>query len=103
MRMPQKIQTFGFPEPCVCRPLAKMGSSPFQAYESDAFVAGRRSHLIYIRDLLGHVDIATTEIYARIDTELKRKALEKAYPNMTATDLPQWNQDEDLLAWLNSL
>jgi site-specific recombinase XerC len=59
--------------------------------------------LIYIRDLLGHVDIATTEIYARIDTELKRRALEKAYPNMTATDLPQWNQDEDLLAWLNSL
>jgi len=59
--------------------------------------------LIYIRDLLGHVDIATTEIYARIDTELKRKALEKAYPTMIATDLPQWNQDEDLLAWLNSL
>jgi integrase/recombinase XerD len=39
-------------------------------------------NLIYIRDLLGHVDIATTEIYARADTELKRKALEQAYPNM---------------------
>ncbi|MEW6505906.1 MAG: site-specific integrase [Chloroflexota bacterium] len=58
--------------------------------------------LIYIRDLLGHVDIATTEIYARIDTELKRKALEKAYPSMITTDLPPWNQDEDLLAWLGS-
>jgi len=60
-------------------------------------------NLIYIRDLLGHVDIATTEIYARADTELKRKALETAYPNMISTDLPQWNKDEDLLSWLLSL
>jgi site-specific recombinase XerD len=60
-------------------------------------------NLIYIRDLLGHVDIATTEIYARADTELKRKALETAYPDMISTDLPQWNKDEDLLSWLLSL
>jgi len=60
-------------------------------------------NLIYIRDLLGHVDISTTEIYARTDTELKRKALEKAYPDMIVTDLPQWNQDEGLLAWLSNL
>jgi site-specific recombinase XerD len=60
-------------------------------------------NLIYIRDLLGHVDIATTEIYARTDTELKRKALEKAYPNPISIDLPQWNKDEDLLAWLSTL
>ena len=60
-------------------------------------------NLIYIRDLLGHVDISTTELYARTDTELKRKALEKAYPDMVATNLPQWNQDEGLLAWLSSL
>lgn len=60
-------------------------------------------NLIYIRDLLGHVDIATTEIYARADTELKRKALEQAYPNMVSTDLPQWNQDDDLLEWLTRL
>jgi integrase/recombinase XerD len=60
-------------------------------------------NLIYIRDLLGHVDISTTEIYARADTEMKRKALEKAYPDLVATDLPQWKQDEGLLAWLSSL
>jgi len=60
-------------------------------------------NLIYIRDLLGHVDISTTEIYARADTELKRKALEKAYPDLSAIDLPQWNRDEGLLAWLSSL
>jgi site-specific recombinase XerD len=59
--------------------------------------------LIYIRDLLGHVDIATTEIYARADTEMKRQALEKAYPEMVAANLPHWEKDEALLAWLASL
>ena len=34
-------------------------------------------NLIYIRDLLGHVDIKSTEIYLKIDSEMKRKALEK--------------------------
>jgi integrase/recombinase XerD len=59
--------------------------------------------LIYIRDLLGHVDIATTELYARADTEMKRKALENAYPEMVTTHLPHWEKDEALLAWLASL
>src|SRR5215472_10955163 len=31
-----------------------------------------------IRDFLGHVDVKTTEIYARANLEMKRKALEKA-------------------------
>lgn len=39
-------------------------------------------NLIYIRDFLGHSDIKTIEIYARADTELKRKALENAYPGL---------------------
>ena len=59
--------------------------------------------LIYIRDLLGHVDIATTETYARADTEMKRKALEKAYPEVVAENLPHWEKDETLLTWLASL
>ena len=59
--------------------------------------------LIYIRDILGHVDIATTEIYARADTEMKRKALEKTYPEMVTANLPHWEKDETLLAWLASL
>ena len=57
-------------------------------------------NLIYIRDILGHVDLSTTEIYARTDTELKRNALEKAYPDMVPPTLPHWTQDQDLLAWL---
>lgn len=34
-------------------------------------------NLIYIRDLLGHVSIQTTEIYARADERAKREAIEK--------------------------
>jgi hypothetical protein len=40
------------------------------------------------------VDIATTEIYARADTELKRTALESAYPELVAPEMSPWNQDE---------
>lgn len=60
-------------------------------------------NLIYIRDLLGHVDVATTEIYVRTDTELKRQALEQAYPNLVSTEWPAWTEDEDLLDWLERL
>jgi len=49
------------------------------------------------------VDIATTEIYTRADTELKRTALENAYLELIAPEMPPWNQDENLLIWLNSL
>ena len=38
--------------------------------------------LPYIRDILGHVDLSTTEIYARASTEAKRRALEAAYPDI---------------------
>lgn len=60
-------------------------------------------NLIYIRDFLGHVDIQTTEIYAKYDTETKRKAIENAYPDLIQTNLPDWNKDTDLMKWLNAL
>ena len=50
-------------------------------------------NLIYIRDLLGHADVATTEIYARADTEAKRKAIESAYQSLTPEpSLTDWTQ-----------
>jgi site-specific recombinase XerD len=57
-------------------------------------------NLIYIRDLLGHVSVTTTEIYLRADTELKRAALESAYPEVVSKDIPVWTEDTDLLHWL---
>jgi len=57
----------------------------------------------YIRDILGHVDLSTTEIYARASTEAKRKALEAAYTEIVTDHLPEWNQNPGLLNWLTSL
>jgi site-specific recombinase XerD len=59
--------------------------------------------LPYIRDILGHVDLSTTEIYARASTEAKRKALEAAYTEIVTDNLPEWNQDPGLLSWLARL
>ena len=60
-------------------------------------------NLIYIRDLLGHVSITTTEIYLKSETELKRVALENAYPEIVTQDLPLWTENTELLQWLDNL
>lgn len=60
-------------------------------------------NLVYIRDLLGHSDISTTEIYARADEKMKRKALTEAYDSPANEELPPWKQNKDLLDWLKSL
>lgn len=60
-------------------------------------------NLIYIRDFLGHVECSTTEIYARSDTEMKRKAIENAYNDLLPNDFPNWEKDGELMEWLNSL
>jgi|SRR3989304_2128047 len=60
-------------------------------------------NLIYIRDFLGHVDLKTTEIYAKADTETKRKAIENVYPDLIDSNLPDWNKDQALLSWLSEI
>lgn len=60
-------------------------------------------NLIYIRDFLGHVDLKTTEIYAKSDTEMKRKAIENVYPDLIDSTLPDWSKDQALLSWLSEL
>ncbi|MCA1074514.1 tyrosine-type recombinase/integrase [Clostridium bowmanii] len=61
-------------------------------------------NLIYIRDFLGHCDCSTTEIYARGDTEMKRKAIEEAYSDiLPSKDLPIWGDDTNLMKFLNSI
>lgn len=59
--------------------------------------------LHYIRDFLGHVEIETTEVYARADAEMKRRALVKANIDMPVENKTSWQKDKDLLAWLQSL
>lgn len=60
-------------------------------------------NLIYIRDLLGHADVSTTEIYARANAETKRKAIENAYEPLTPDLLPDWTLDASLIGWLDAL
>jgi site-specific recombinase XerD len=56
-----------------------------------------------IRDFLGHVDVKTTEIYARANLEMKRNALEKINDSSPVQAIPPWQQNKDLLEWLRSL
>jgi len=60
-------------------------------------------NIVYIRDILGHVSIKTTEMYARVDMESKRKILESVYSDITPEKLPDWNKDENLLNFLENL
>lgn len=55
-----------------------------------------------VRDFLGHVDIKTTELYARANLEMKRAAIEKVSP-APAPDIPSWKENKSLLQWLQRL
>ncbi len=59
-------------------------------------------NIVYIRDILGHVDMATTGIYARSNIEMKRKALEKVAVITDTSEIPFWTEDNDLLNWLQN-
>lgn len=62
-------------------------------------------NLIYIRDLLGHTSIQTTEIYAKADSKFKREAIEKASENLFSTQIKEtsWEKDKELKSFLKGL
>jgi len=58
--------------------------------------------LITIKDILGHVDVKSTEVYVQIDLEMKRQALMQAgTPTSISSKRPR--VPKDLLAWLEAL
>lgn len=57
-------------------------------------------NLVYIRDILGHESVLTTEIYARVDSKQKREAIESAYVGVVSKESPKWVANDDLLSWL---
>lgn len=59
-------------------------------------------NIVFIRDILGHASIETTDIYARADAEMKRKAIEKLAAQVTP-DIPDWRSDNALINWLKAL
>jgi integrase/recombinase XerD len=56
-----------------------------------------------IRDFLGHVDVKTTQIYARANLEMKRNALAEINASSPIQTLPSWQENKSLLDWLRSL
>lgn len=59
--------------------------------------------LIVIKHILGHADIATTQMYVKADTEMKRKALEKAAGVSKPLAVPPWQKKPEIMGWLKSL
>lgn len=59
-------------------------------------------NLVYIRDILGHISIQTTEIYARVDSKQKRKALEECYIDLNPDSINdrEWEKNRTLIEWL---
>lgn len=58
--------------------------------------------LIYIRDLLGHVSVTTTEIYAKTDSKLKREAIEAASKEIVPVQEASWENNASLKEWLKN-
>ena len=60
-------------------------------------------NLIAVRDLLGHVSVSTTQVYLRVTTEQKRRAIEDAYPSLSPAPAPTWREDGDLMSFLRGM
>lgn len=60
-------------------------------------------NIIYIRDFLGHVSVSTTEIYAKANPELKRKAIEKASQGILPKNKYTKEETKSMLDWLKTI
>lgn len=60
-------------------------------------------NIFYIRDILGHSEVSTTEIYAKADAEKKRAILEKVSNATIPSNAPKWQTDPSLMHWLKNL
>lgn len=61
--------------------------------------------MVHIKDILGHSDLRTTEIYAKVSVEEKRKALNNVFDkdNDLINIECSWNKDDKLLDFLMTL
>ncbi|MBE0451629.1 MAG: tyrosine-type recombinase/integrase [Clostridia bacterium] len=58
--------------------------------------------LIYIRDLLGHVSVVTTEVYAKANAAHQRQAIESASKELVPPEDAEWDNNQNLKEWLKS-
>jgi site-specific recombinase XerD len=57
-----------------------------------------------ISQWLGHASVTTTNLYATVDLEMKRKAIEQARPTDFGSVGPaSWRTDASILDWLEGL
>jgi integrase/recombinase XerD len=60
--------------------------------------------IVTISQWLGHASVTTTNWYATVDLEMKRKAIERARPiDHATTGLALWRSDASILTWLETL
>lgn len=59
-------------------------------------------NIIIIRDFLGHVSVSTTQMYLRVNNEIKKEAIMRAYPALGAP-VPAWDKDNDLMSFLKEI
>lgn len=57
-------------------------------------------NLIYIRDLLGHTSVITTEVYAKTNPKIKEEQLKKYSASVETAQKYTDKQKEDLIDWL---
>lgn len=59
-------------------------------------------NLVYIRDFLGHTSVTTTEIYAKANPEVKRKAIENLSNEILEEKKYSDDKKEELIEWLRT-
>lgn len=75
--------------------------SPHKIRHSTAMsLVEQGTELIIIRDLLGHRSIQATEIYAKLSSNRKREAIEKASSHIVPEERPEWEENTSLKEWL---
>ena len=60
--------------------------------------------MLTISQWLGHASVTTTNRYATVDLESKRKAIERAQPiDSGDAGIASWRSDASILQWLEAL
>ena len=88
----------------VARLWRKWGAPHFRHSKATHFV-NRGVNIYNVRDFLGHVSVATTQIYLTTNPEVTRKAIESVAEKNVPESLDFFSKvdQDDLLSFLNSL
>jgi site-specific recombinase XerD len=84
-------------------PLARLHISPHTLRHTKAMhLLQAGVHPVTIKDILGHADLKTLDVYVQADLDMKRRALE-ATPSAVTAPPAVPRHEPDILAWLEQL